>query len=226
MSMKSLSLFVLTFALTAVASAADLKIGVVDVAKAFSEYYKTKDANAQLQENAAKAKEELNERLATYKKLNEEAENKGKVAQDPVLSDSARAKARAEFQNKVNELRVLDRDLQEFRQRRSDQLQQENLQQRKGLYDEILKVIVDKAKADGYDLVFDKSGVGASLMPILLHAKEGATTDFTPELIIELNKNAPAPSATPEARPAESETKSESKASEPKSGSKGTSKKK
>jgi outer membrane protein len=220
--MKSLSIFVLTFALTAAASAADLKIGVVDVAKAFAEYYKTKEANAQLQENAAKAKEELNERLATYKKLNEEAENKGKEAQDPVLSETARAKARAEFQNKVNELRVLDRDLQEFRQRRSDQLQQENLQSRKGLYDEILKVISDKSKADGYDLVFDKSGVGASLMPILLHAKEGATTDFTPELIVELNKNAPAPSAAPAAP----ESKSETKAAEPKSGSKSTSKKK
>jgi outer membrane protein len=224
--MKSFSLFVLTFALTAVASAADLKIGVVDVAKAFGEYYKTKEANAQLQENAAKAKEELNERLAAYKKLNDEAEDLGKTVQDPVLSESAKAKKRAEFQNKVNELRVLDRDLQEFRQRRSDQLQQENLQSRKGLYDEILKVVTDKSKADGYDLVFDKSGVGASLMPILLHAKEGATTDFTPELIIELNKNAPAASATPEAQPAAEQPKSGTKAAEPKSSSKGSSKKK
>jgi outer membrane protein len=205
--MKSPCLIALVLALASAASAADLKIGVVDVSKAFSEYYKTKEANAQLQENAAKAKEELNDRLTAFKKLNDDAESLGKESQDPVLSEQARAKKRAELQNKVNELRSLDKDIQEFRQRRSDQLQQENMQQRKGLYDEILKVIVDKSKADGYDLVFDKSGVSASLMPFLLHAKEGVTTDFTPELIVELNKNAPAgAAAAPENKDAASKS--------------------
>ena len=73
------------------------------------------------------------------------------------------------------------------------------MQQRKGLYDEILKVITEKAKSDGYDLVFDKSGVSASLMPFLLFSKDGVATDFTPELIIELNKNAPAGGSAPPA---------------------------
>jgi outer membrane protein len=210
--MKSLPLFALALFASSAVSAADLKIGVVDVAKAFSEYYKTKEANALLQENANKAKDELNDRLTAYKKLNEDAEALGKESQDPVLSEQARAKKRAELQSKINELRSLDKDIQEFRQRRSDQLQQENMQQRKGLHDEILKVIADKSKADGYDLVFDKSGVGASLMPFLLYSKDGAATDFTAELIVELNKNAPAgaAAAAPEAKA--SGTKSTGKA--------------
>src|SRR5436190_21290640 len=212
--MKSLCLLAVSLSLVSAVSAADLKIGVVDVAKAFSEYYKTKEANAKLQDNATKAKEEMNERLSALKKLNDDAEGLGKEVQDPVLSDNVRNKKRAELQSKVNELRSLDKDIQEFRQRRSDQLQQENMQQRKGLYDEILKVITDKAKADGYDLVFDKSGVSASLMPFLLHAKEGATTDFTPELIVELNKNAPAGSAPTKPAPEKTESsKTESKKS-------------
>jgi outer membrane protein len=214
--MKS-HLLALTLCLASAASAADLKIGVVDVAKAFSEYYKTKEANSQLQENASKAKEELNERLTAYKKLNDDAESLGKQASDPVLNEQGRAKKRAELQSKVNELRSLDKDIQEFRQRRSDQLQQENMQQRKGLYDEILKVITDKSRADGYDLVFDRSGVSASLMPFLLFAKDGVTADFTPELIVELNKNAPAGAAAP--KPENSATgkkETEKKASEKK----------
>lgn len=214
--MKSFIVLALALSVASTVSAADLKIGVVDVAKAFSEYYKTKDANAHLQENATKAKEELNDRLTAYKKLNEDAESLSKEAQDPVLSEQSRAKKRSELQSKVNELRSLDKDIQEFRQRRSDQLQQENMQQRKGLYDEILKVITEKCKADGYDLVFDKSGVGASLMPFLLHAKEGVTTDFTPELIVELNKNAPAGAAAAKAEKKEGETPSEKKSSKSK----------
>jgi outer membrane protein len=202
--MKSL-LFSLALLMASAVSAADLKIGVVDVAKAFSEYYKTKDANSQLQENANKAKEELNERLAAQKKLIDDAESLNKQASDPVLSEQGRQKKGAELKGKVNELRSLEKDIQEFRQRRSDQLQQENMQQRKTLYDEILKVITDKSRADGYDLVFDRSGVSASLMPFLLFAKDGVTTDFTPELIVELNKNAPAGAATakPESNPVE-----------------------
>lgn len=200
--MKSL-LFSLALFMASAVSAADLKIGVVDVAKAFSEYYKTKEANTLLQENANKAKEELNERLAAQKKLIDDAESLNKQASDPVLSEQGRQKKGAELKGKVNELRSLEKDIQEFRQRRSDQLQQENMQQRKELYDEILKVITDKSRADGYDLVFDRSGVSASLMPFLLFAKDGVTTDFTPELIVELNKNAPVGAATakPESKP-------------------------
>lgn len=177
--------------------AADLKIGVVDMSKAFSEYYKTKDANARLQENAAKAKEELSERLSALKKLADDLEKIRKEAQDPVLSEEIRARKRSEFESKANEMRSLDKDIQDFKQRREGQLQQEGMQQRKGLYDEILKTVVDKGKADGYDLVFDKSGVSASLMPFLIHAKEGVAQDFTPEVIVELNKNAPTGAAAP-----------------------------
>ena len=49
-----------------------------------------------------------------------------------------------------------------------------------------------KAKAVGYDVVFDRSGVGAGGVPFILHSKEGALEDFTNEVIVELNKNAPA----------------------------------
>jgi outer membrane protein len=38
--------------------------------------------------------------------------------------------------------------------------------------------------------VFDKSGVGMSSVPLLLYYKDA--TDFTDEVIVDLNKNAPA----------------------------------
>lgn len=193
--MKYFTATLLTLAFAFSAQAADLKIGVVDMNKAFAEYNKTKEAQTKLQENATKAKEELNERFAALKKLNDEVEKAAKEAQDPVMSEESRAKKRSEVQTKAQEFKSLERDIQDFRQRREGQLQSEGMQQRKGLYDEILKVVTEKSKTAGYDLVFDKSGLGALGLPFLIHAKEGVTQDFTAEVIVELNKDAPAAAA-------------------------------
>src|SRR5215212_2130834 len=102
--MKSVRLLSITFSLASALSAADLKIGTVDVAKAFSEYYKSKDANARLQKNATNAKEAMQERLAAFKKLNDDAKALGEEARDAGLPDAIRAQKRIEMQAKVNEL--------------------------------------------------------------------------------------------------------------------------
>lgn len=213
--MKYLRIIAVICSLAALAPAAELKIGVVDLSKAFAEYYKTKGAQSQLKENADKAKEQLADRFTTLKKLADDIEKIKKEAQDPVLSESIRAKKRSEFESKAQEIRSLERDINEFRQLREQQLQTEGMQQRKGLYEEILKVVNDKAKADQYDLVFDKSGVGAMGLPFLIHSKEGTTQDFTAEVIVELNKDAPAGGAAPapaaEEKPAAAPAKSSTK---------------
>jgi outer membrane protein len=219
MPMKSLALFAISLSLASAVSAADLKIGVVDVSKAYKEYYKAKDAQAVLQKNAADAAEKYNDRVVAYKKLRDEAESLVKQAKDPVLSDELRAKKAAELQRKGAEIESLNKDMQEYRMRSNQQLQNEDMLNHQKYYVEILAVVQKMAKAAGYDLVFDKSGAGVSLMPILLHSKEEITTDFTSELLIELNKDAPLGSATekteekkaPDAKPAASDKKGSSK---------------
>lgn len=199
----------LTFAVST--QAADLKIGVVDLSKIFADYHKTATANAMLQENQTKAKEEMAERFATMKKLNDELEKIRKEASDPVLNEEIRGKKRAQFESKAQEMRSLDQQIGEFKQRREKQLQEEGLQQRKGLYEDIVKVVTEKSKTDGYDLVFDKSGLSAFGLPLLLHAKEGVTQDFTAAVITELNKDAPAAPATPATEEKPAAKKSEKK---------------
>ena len=53
-----------------------------------------------------------------------------------------------------------------------------------------------------HDMVFDKTGVSLSTVPILIFVKETAATDITSQVVVELNKNAPAPGAAA-AKPAE-----------------------
>ena len=186
-------------------NAADLKIGVVDMNKAFGDYYKTKEAATKLEVNVAKVKEELNERWATYKKLMEDAEKLDKSRRDPVLGPEARSKKESELQGKAQEIKSLERDISEFQQRRQGQLQQEQMQERKGLYDEIMTIV--KSKSGAYDIVLDKAAVGGSGVPVLLNLKDGAAQDFTAEVIVELNKNAPADTGAKKDEPKKDEEK-------------------
>ena len=160
----------------------------------------------------AEAKEQINERFAAYKKLMDEVQKLDKERTDPVLGPDARGKKESELKGKAQELRSLEQDINDFKSRRQQQIDEEQRQQASGLYAEIVKVVNDKAAASGYDLVFDKSNLGVGGVPFLVYSKAGAVDDFTAEVIVELNKNAPAGGAT---TPPATEKKPEPKKSEP-----------
>jgi outer membrane protein len=188
------TLIVTLFLTCAVASqAADLKFGVVDMAKAFSEFHRTKSASESFKGNVEKATQEINERWEVYRNLLGEIQKLQKVTQDPILTADERAKKGNELQEKAKEARTLEQEIGEFQNKRQGQLKQEDVQIRKGLYEEILTVVQGKAKADGYDFVFDKSGVSLSTVPVLIYYKDAV--DFTDEVVVELNKGAGADGA-------------------------------
>ncbi|MDB6075245.1 MAG: hypothetical protein JWO89_2885 [Verrucomicrobiaceae bacterium] len=194
--MKFFAILLTSALLVSHAQAADSKFGVVDMVKAFTEFYKTKDASSKIKGNKDKAMNEMNERYATYKTLTADALKLGKQAQDPILTQAARGDAQAKYQDKVKEVNNLTQENEEFQRRRSMQLRQEEMELQKGIYEEIVAVVKDKSKAGGYDLVFDKSGVSMNTVPVLLAFKDAV--DFTDEVIVELNKNAPPESAKKE----------------------------
>ena len=210
--MKFLAIVLTTALLASHAQAADNKFGVVDMVKAFTEFYKTKEASAKIKGNKDKAMTEMNERYATYKTLTAEALKIGKEAQDPILTQAARGEAQAKYQDKVKEVNNLTQENDEFQRRRSMQLRQEEMELQKGIYEEIVAVVKDKSKAGGYDLVFDKSGVSMNTVPVLLSFKDAV--DFTDEVIVELNKNAPPESAKKEEEKPKTEDKPKAPAKE------------
>jgi outer membrane protein len=67
--------------------------------------------------------------------------------------------------------------------------------------EEINKVVGDRVKADGFDVVFDKSGPSLNGVPVVLFAKE--SFDFTDDVVTTLNKNKGTEAAAPAAAPAE-----------------------
>jgi outer membrane protein len=190
---------IFALSLTALASshAADLKFGVVDMSKAFSEFFKTKEAAEKFKGNLDKAQKEMNDRWSVYKNLMTDMQKLKKEASDPIMTQDARQKKAVEFEEKAKDLRALEQEISEAQNRRSSQLKQEDMSIRKGIYDEILVVVREKSKSEAYDFVFDKSGMSLSTVPMLVYYKDAV--DITDQIIAELNKNAAAGAATPAA---------------------------
>lgn len=190
-----LSIAVVATALCAAAPSANaqIKVGVVDMNAVFTQYFRTKDAEAKLNEARAAAKKELDDRLETLKKAMDEINKINADLEKPELSKEAKDKATKGRDEKVNEARNLDREITEFRGTRERQLQEQFVRMRKDIIDDIMKIVNDKVKTAGFDLVFDKSGMSMGQIPVLVYSR--SDLDFSKEIIDTLNKNAP--KATP-----------------------------
>ena len=185
----------------ATAAQAQMKVGVVDMNKVFSGYYKTKDAENKINDAREVAKKELDDRMESHKQLLDEINQLNKDVDNKALSESARADRQKKREDKITQVRTLEQEINEFKGSREKQLQEQAVRMRNQIVEEIMKVITDKVKSDNYDLVFDKSGQSLNGVQIVLAARENM--EFSQDIINALNKNRPAaatstaPAATP-----------------------------
>ena len=137
-----------------------LKIGTVDMQRAFKEYTKTKDAEAKINDAKNAAKKEYDDRADSYKKALDEINNLNKQLDAPALSADAKTQKAKERDDKIANIKNMER--------------------------EITDVVMDKVKANNMDLVFDKSGMSLNGVPVLMYSRDNA--DFTTDIISVLNK--------------------------------------
>ncbi len=180
----------LLFSLPAVAQD-KLKIATVDMQTLFKQYHRTNAAQKEVNVERAKIQQNNNERLETIRALENELQGLRKQLDDPSLSDKRKQELFKDFQMKTQEGVALDRERREFLQRRNTALNEKMVQKMRGILEEIRKLVEQRAKADDYDYVFDKSGLSTSQVPFLLYTKDA--TDITAGLLGVLNKDAPAP---------------------------------
>jgi len=186
-----ISLFVLPIAARAQGT---LKIGTVDMNRTFREYNKTKDAEAKINDAKNQAKKEYDERADSYKKALDDINNLNKQLESPALSADKKASMAKERDDKISNIKNMEREITEFRQTRERQLQEQALRMREGIVKEITDVVMDKVKASSLDLVFDKSGNSLNGVPVLMYSRD--SVDFTNDVIGVLNKPGRASSVT------------------------------
>lgn len=168
------------------------KIATVDMQELFKQYYRTNEAQKQINVERARIQKDNNERLARIREIEDSLGNLRKQLDDPSINDSKKQTLFKEWQMQQQEGIALDRERREFLQRRNQALNEKMVQRMKGILEEIRKLVEEQAKSENYDYVFDKSGLSTSQVPFLLYTKDA--TDITALLLKDLNKDAPADS--------------------------------
>src|SRR6266576_6320438 len=163
-----------------------LKIGTVDMQRAFKEYSKTKYAEAKINDAKNAAKKEYDERAESYKKALDEINTLNKQLDAPALSADAKTQKAKERDDKISNIKNMEREISEFRQTRERQLQEQAMRMREGIVKEITDIVMDKVKTSNLDLVFDKSGNSLNGVPVLMYSRD--SVDFTNDVITVLNK--------------------------------------
>jgi outer membrane protein len=183
------SLALVAFAAMATSAHAQVKVATVDMTKIFNSYYKTKEAESRINDARNAAKQELDDRMDTYKKnmdqINKLNEDLGKSE----LSKDKKDEVSKKRDDIINETKNLEKEIGEFRQSREKQLQDQAMRMRNGIVEEITKLVQDKVKTENFDIVLDRSGSSLNGVPIVLFARDNM--DFSDDVIVQLNKSKP-----------------------------------
>lgn len=145
MNRSFITLIVLLLSLVALPVFADSKLGNVDMQKILMLSDAGKDAKEQLAIKAAKYEAEKNLKEEDLKKLKGELEK-----QSVLLSESARVAKEKDYQQKLKEYQRFLKDAQ-------DDLQAKNDEYTNKIVDEIVKVVQEFGRKNGYTYIFVKN---------------------------------------------------------------------
>jgi len=167
-SIKALLLMGVFFVSASAYSAADIKIGYIDMQKAIQTTSAGKKAKKNLEKEFKKRKKELEKRQADIKKMGKDLEKKSMA-----LSDDVRLKKQQELQKEMVGYQELVGKSQVDIQKKERDLTMPIIKK--------LRKIIDKiAKKDGYTMILEKSEQG------VLWAKKDV--DITERVIKEFEK--------------------------------------
>lgn len=179
-------------------ASADLKIVTVDVQNVFKDYYKTHEAQKELDGHRAKFGEENNKRLEKIQVIEKELQDLKKQIEDPSISESNKQKLTGQFQIKNSEGVALDQERRTYIERQNRSIGEHMKKKMEDIVNDIYKVTEDKARENNYDLVIDKSARTITQTKSVIYAKENL--DITADVLKVLNADAPAgfdPSKSP-----------------------------
>src|SRR5438132_14269793 len=138
--------------------------------KAFKDYNKTKEAEIKINDAKNAAKKEYDDRAEAYKKALDEINNLNKQLESPALSADKKTGMAKERDDKIANIKSMEREISDLRQTRERQLQEQLMRMRQGIVKEITDVGMEEVKAESLDVVLDKSGITIKRVPVVLYA--------------------------------------------------------
>ncbi len=193
-----------TFALPCLAQS---RVATVDVKRLFDGYWRTKQAAANLKEQAADMDKERKGFVDDYTKARQDYQKLLDSTADTVISAEERDKRKAAAEKKLLEIRELEQTVQQYDRQATSTMQEKNRRMRDNILRDIREVVNSKAKAGGYALVLDTAAEGINNTPVVMYSS--GDSDLTDAVLTQLQSTAPAD--LPKADTTPTETKPEPK---------------
>jgi outer membrane protein len=195
-------LLTLLLASSVAAVAADTKIATIDLRKAFDNYWRTKQADANLKDQAGDMEKTRKEMFDGYEKMRESYRKLVDSANDPAVSTEEREKRKKNAENELLNLRAQEDRVRQFDTTAKTTLGEKQRRVREQILGEIKDKIKAKAKAGSYALVIDTAAETVNGTPVVPYVGS-MENDITDAVLAELNINAPKdlPKATDTPRP-------------------------
>jgi outer membrane protein len=172
------------------ASAAEVKIGIIDLKRVFDEYYKTKLADAAIKDEASGLDKDRKAMTEDYQKAIDEYKKVLDEANNQAISADEREKRKKEAEAKLIRVNEIEQGIKQFDRTARGNLEEKQRLAREKILAEIRTVVNEKSKAGGYTLVLDSAAEGLSRTPVVFYTA-GAENDLTPAVLLQLNLTAP-----------------------------------
>ena len=177
--------------------AAEMKIAVIDMQKAFEQYEKTKTLQIKLDQQMEVFREYSNQLNQQFQNLRKQYESARDDSQNIAFSGAERESKRLKAQQLYESLKLKEQELTSYKESRKAQLNEMHEKLRNELIDEIKQVVHNKAVLEGYTIVLDKSGTSLSDVQFVIYFQPNL--DITESVVQDLNrgyrKNAQDPAA-------------------------------
>jgi outer membrane protein len=168
---------------------AQSKVGTIDLRKVFDNYWKKKQAEAQLKERQTDMEKEDKNMLEDYKRMKEDYQVLLTSANDQAVTPEERDKRKKAAEDKLKQMKDLEETVRQYETQARNTLLDQSQRTRSKILDEIRTVISARAKAAGYSLVVDTASESANATPVILFTNN--ENDITDVIIKELNAAAP-----------------------------------
>lgn len=175
------------------------KIATIDLRKVFDGYWRTKQADLNLKDQAAELEKDRKSMVDMFQKSEEKYKKLLDGANDPALAAAERDKRKKDAETELLGLRDFETRIKQFDNTSRTTLGEKQRRMRDNILTEIRDTLKAKVKTGGHTLVIDTAAETANGTPVVLFT---ANTDDLTEVVLEqLNLGSPAPTPAKDAKP-------------------------
>lgn len=186
----------LTASLLSTTALAQGKVGVINLTKVFDEFWRTKQADAQIKDRLAEFEKMGQSMYDDYKKANEEFGKQIEAANDPSLSKEEADKRRKDLDKKRKDIMEMESNIKQFQSNSQRALMEQRGRVRESILRDVRGVLEEKSKAGGYATVLDVSALSANGTPVVIYTTlTGGESDLSESVAKTLAATAPPDSA-------------------------------